>query len=787
MLRGWAIACAAFALSCDGYESMALYPPEVRFFIRDGGIPIIALLPEPPPPVEPPVEVPTPLLEFLIEDCNFSAGRFLNWPSTSGPSWINDTSQVYYTKPIQQVAAKSGYDCPRFTGEGVEKTKVKLDLDPLSTEATSWTFAAVYYADREFAIPDTRGYLWSVENFGTSGADDSTKWVVAAESNQPGFWHVGFAAQSSPGTSGSGWHLYQEVNFDGGLNYVSVRQGWQVMVWTIDTAGCYVMRNGVVIGRLAPGVMSTLKKAFGEINLGSEYNADASDQTYHRGMYGDHSVWNQTLTEAQALAWSLEKMAKFDIHVWPPAGETLPTWATVWYTSHDSSTFVRDEGRRVTKWANFNNLATHVATSGAPGTEPALDPHTSSEQQGLTFDVNDALAAHSVAGLIDANADFGIVAIVKADHASSNTDGRVIRAINSGGGSAEILLSNAGNNPPTVKRTARRHDGTTNVQAFGGVSGLLTHTIGIDRQGSTFRMYVDGKFSTITQASAAITIDQLFIGGGQTVQTIASVAIIANRVPTQLEYNFEHQRAINWYGAEFNTLLDFPWQYGCSAWFEGTPSFHEDTGAAGTCDALYDLTGSNLSIFQGTNANNPTIVTGAGAYLDFDGTNDDLVSGYSISSIITATAWEAYVVLKVDAVNTANANFDANDVVIGDNGYWGIALKSMGAGLYQVQVGQYDGAYKHATVAITLNAWHVIHAYFDGTNINVELNGVPEPPAASGAVQSVAGTFKVGGSDINTTQQFDGKIRGIAIFPATLSIAGRNAMAARFEALRALA
>lgn len=743
----------------------------------------------PPAPPSPPAPYPDPLADFLSADIVNNAGRVDAWPSTGTVSWTEDTSQVFYTRPIRVADMGGGNQGAQFTGAGSEKTVLLLDDSTFQETAVPWTFGLVVNNSRDEASPTTtRGYYLSSEGTGTSGGDTNTKMIFAEIANDTimksmGFWDT--VADITDG--GTGWHYATEDNYAAGLNRVSVTKGLQTLVFSCNPGvnrGSFLMRNGVVIGRFT---VTTTKKANNRITLGAEYNADNTDQTYCRATIGDHALWSQTLDETEAAAWCAEKMTKFGITAWPPTA-TLPTWADVWYDASRSSDFVREHDRAITSAGNRINPATHVASQSVAGDKPFLQPCADgvSQRQGMVFASADNLTAHTIAALIDGTDDFTIAIVARAS-STANSDGRIVRAVNSGGGSALITIENPVADPQTEPIVGVRHDGTNNNIIQGPSGDLDVHFWVLERTSGTMRLGRDSKYLSITPTLASITIDNFFIAGGTTVQEIFSIAIKGGGNATAQQLTDEHARATAYWGCRAQPATDEPWQYGASFLMQlnSSLSYHEDSGAPGTIDRVNNRGTVNFNLQQATDANNPTLVGAgtAGVYADFDGANDDMV-GTGLSAIITASAWTVIGVIWIDGVDTVGANFETNDIVIGDASFWGAHLRDLTGGNFQLQVGQWDGARKVATSAITLGGWRTFIAWFDGANVNVEVQGIAGTPAASGNITTLTGTTKVGGHPTNTTQQFDGRMRALAVFPANIGASPRTELTAWANAIR---
>jgi hypothetical protein len=731
---------------------------------------------------------PAPLANWRSDDIVNSAGSVVTWAASSGGvTWLDDVSQAFFAPPAFTANMGGGKKGAVFDGQSAgARTIMVLNTAPFHNTAAPWSFGLVVNNTRDEASPIlTRGYYLSFENDGTSGAPDSTK-LIFAEIGNDGVQKSMGLYDTLPDV-GSGWHMATETNFDSGTNQVDVWRGLQVLVFVMNpgiAGGSFIMRNGAIIGTFT---CTSNKRAFNRMTLGAEFNADDTDQTYIRATIGDHAIWDRTLTEAQAAAWCTEKMAAFGITAWPPAA-TLPTWANVWYDASRSSDFVRENDRAITKAGNRISPSTHVATQGVAGDKPFLQPSVANAalKPGMVFLSADALAAHTVAALIDGTDDFTFAVIARAT-STTNSDGRLVRALNSAG-SAVIQIENPFADPQTEGTAGTRHDGTNNNVLLGPSGDLDVHFWVWEKISGDLRLGRDGKYRSVTPTIASAVLDQFFLGSGTSSQEIFSVALKAGGNATAQQLLDEHARAVAYWGCRATPATDEPWQYGATFWSQlnQSASYHEDGSAPGTIDRINNRGTTNVNLAQATDANNPTLVGAgtAGIYADFDGANDELSSGQAQSVIISAAVWRLIAVVWIDAIDTVSANFDAADTIFGGIGFWNIGLRD-NTGVFQVLAGHWDGARKTAVGTITLNAWHTINAWYDGSTIQVRINGVDgTPSAAAGNITTMTDTPKMGGNTANTTQQMNGRIRALCTFNAAISGGAVTALETWANAIR---
>lgn len=133
----------------------------------------------------------------------------------------------------------------------------------------------------------------------------------------------------------------------------------------------------------------------------------------------------------------------------------------------------------------------------------------------------------------------------------------------------------------------------------------------------------------------------------------------------------------------------------------------------------------------------------------YDGSNDFVASTSTVNDIIDTADGDKYhriMVVQPEIVAGAQAvNAYLNCGIVSDAAGWlGTFLRDMGAGQYQVQGFQYDGASKVAAPAVTLDVGRgpiVIDQWYDGVNLHcaVYYNGVwTTATVASGAIAGSA-------------------------------------------------
>jgi hypothetical protein len=207
----------------------------------------------------------------------------------------------------------------------------------------------------------------------------------------------------------------------------------------------------------------------------------------------------------------------------------------------------------------------------------------------------------------------------------------------------------------------------------------------------------------------------------------------------------------------------------------GTTSSYSGTGT--TCT---DLSSSNNN---GTLTNGPTFSTDNGGVFNLDGTNDQIVctssaslnitSSLTISSWIYYTAWNNYpgIITKGYAINGGYSLHIRNDYSL-----WFEIDESNSTRHY----------YNPTTVKTGLNAWYNTVAVYNGSSMQIYINGVP---AGSGLSKSVtiglvSNDVTIGNSQYSGGTYLQGKVSSSQIYNIGLTEAqvlqNFNALRGRF-------
>lgn len=160
--------------------------------------------------------------------------------------------------------------------------------------------------------------------------------------------------------------------------------------------------------------------------------------------------------------------------------------------------------------------------------------------------------------------------------------------------------------------------------------------------------------------------------------------------------------------------------------------------------------------------------------LDFSGAtdkftlyNDAGVSGKVNSDFGSTSAKSVMIALYVEAASANNAAVYANHCVWGDfGGYWGLYVRTDGAGLYYVQSYNWDGGLTSTELPILLATTYLVTLAHDGATLSLTLNaGVPST-TSSGATASMGGAVQIGENNYN------GRIGEIAAYSTSTPTAG---------------
>jgi hypothetical protein len=183
-----------------------------------------------------------------------------------------------------------------------------------------------------------------------------------------------------------------------------------------------------------------------------------------------------------------------------------------------------------------------------------------------------------------------------------------------------------------------------------------------------------------------------------------------------------------------------------------------DAGVGFTPSSWADQSGAGNDVAQATGSLQPSATTvGDFAAVNFDGSDDRMVSAADVSTIITASAYTILAVVYIDAIDSADAVGIHNDgIFTAQNGVFGLCLKNTPVAL----VGHFNGAaFTQDTKTVATGALTLVACRYDGTKIYASVDGVDSSGTSSGNIASLTGAFEVGRAG-QGPQYFDGKLFG---------------------------
>lgn len=128
---------------------------------------------------------------------------------------------------------------------------------------------------------------------------------------------------------------------------------------------------------------------------------------------------------------------------------------------------------------------------------------------------------------------------------------------------------------------------------------------------------------------------------------------------------------------------------------------------------------------------------GGRAFITSNGTSQYLAGPTALSGVATSTAYEMYIVARVNTIGTDDANFYNNDALVSDDiARFGITVRSTGP---TMMVGNYDGTFDVATATFATGAWMRIRIRHESGTLGIKVNNGTEGTAASGATTPMTG------------------------------------------------
>ncbi len=203
------------------------------------------------------------------------------------------------------------------------------------------------------------------------------------------------------------------------------------------------------------------------------------------------------------------------------------------------------------------------------------------------------------------------------------------------------------------------------------------------------------------------------------------------------------------------------------------------TVGAGVVSALNDQSGSARN-FTSSSTNQPTDTTAgpnSRACGGFDGSNDYMTSGLTLSNFMTVSSGYWIASIYIDSFPTNSATSYSNSVVLGDGGS-GFARMTVRSGniLYCFN---WDGNEDKAQGTVNASTAYVVEWRHDTGNVYSRVNGTGETSVASGNTTNLgSGSAMMGG--VTGTLPFAGKIFEMATFSTIPNQSQRDALVQSF-------
>ncbi len=217
-----------------------------------------------------------------------------------------------------------------------------------------------------------------------------------------------------------------------------------------------------------------------------------------------------------------------------------------------------------------------------------------------------------------------------------------------------------------------------------------------------------------------------------------------------------------------------------NGWFGGGSAIPQDTNTRGLMGYWNFDEGSRTMVHDASdNGNNGTLVTGAtttgwttgkiGSAFNFDGTDDYLEVNDS-ASLKTFTSMTIEGWLKLSPRTDGNHH----TIVVKNWDYWLGVLNSSGVARLQIVDAAGNPYYASTAVRVDDNTWHHVVAVWDGTMIQMYVDGVASGSSAAANIAIRVGTttMRIGGDTNNPpVYSAEGSIDEVRIYNRALSAA----------------
>lgn len=164
---------------------------------------------------------------------------------------------------------------------------------------------------------------------------------------------------------------------------------------------------------------------------------------------------------------------------------------------------------------------------------------------------------------------------------------------------------------------------------------------------------------------------------------------------------------------------------------------------------------SGRNVAEGANPPSTGAALGIFTPADFDGVNDSLTSPLNTTNFFSGPAWTIVALINADTAVAPGAQPYQEPAILSDvaAGRIGLGFSTAGATAFH-----YNGStWSKATAACATGAWHLVQARYNGTNIEVRVDGgawtqTSAPNASVGAVALRLGV------NWDVSKAFDGRV-----------------------------
>ena len=193
----------------------------------------------------------------------------------------------------------------------------------------------------------------------------------------------------------------------------------------------------------------------------------------------------------------------------------------------------------------------------------------------------------------------------------------------------------------------------------------------------------------------------------------------------------------------------------------------------------YDQSGNARDMTQSTAASQPKIVSSGSIVagvdgkvsLDFDGSNDRMVTSATLANYISASASTIFVVFVADAIDTgALASYQYDTIFCDTSGYAGLHL----AGTDKMKFYNWDGNEDYAGPTIATSTDYIAEMRHESGTLYAKVNNGSESSATSGNTQVTTGNPEIGGRLYGVSPFFNGRLSEIIFYDTALSSGNRS-------------